>query len=153
VPSGIGPVAVRDVRPRAVTLRVEALAARRVPVRIAVRAADGVLPPESDFIVEPETVLVRGPRRVVNGLAELSTVSRVVGRGEPLGEVALDTAAAGGGVRATPARVRLLMRTRPATAPAPAADSPRAPGDTAPRPRFAAPPDTTLPPHPRPSPR
>ena|SRR5688500_7633773 len=142
LPSGIGPIAVRDLRPRTIVLRVEALAARRVPVRVAVRAADGVLPPESDFIVEPDTVLVRGPRRVVNGLASLATVSRVVAPGEALGEVPLDTAAAG--VRATPSRVRLLVRTRPAATPAPA-DSPRAPADTTQRPRAATPPDSTPP--------
>jgi hypothetical protein len=86
-------------------------------------------------------------------MAELSTVPRVVGRGESLGEVALDTAPLG--VHATPSRVRLLLRWRvlPAAAPAPdspagvpAAPTPGAPGvprDSAPRPR-PLPPDTTV---------
>lgn len=135
LPRGVLEVAVRDVRPRTVTLRLETFAARRLPVRVAVRAADGVLPPASDFVVEPDTVLVRGPRRIVNALDALATVARVVGPGEALGEIALDTARAG--VRATPARVRLLVRTRglPAAAGAP---EPVAPP-------VAVPPDTTLP--------
>src|SRR5205085_971877 len=101
----------------------ETLATRRVPVRVDVRAADGALPPETDFVVEPDTVLVRGPQRVIQRLAELATVRRVVGRGESLGDVALDTAALG--VHATPSRVRLLTRTRtpPAAAGAPSPDS------------------------------
>jgi hypothetical protein len=145
LPRGVNALVVRDVAPRAFTLHFETIATRRVPVRVAVRAADGALPPETDFVVDPDTVLVRGPQRVVQRLAALPTVSRVVGRGESLGEVALDTAALG--VRATPSHVRLLVRTRPAaagTVPAlpdsaardSAAGSPRARG---------VPPDTTHP--------
>ena len=140
MPSGVNALQVRDVRPRAFTLHFETLATRRVPVRVAVRAADGALPPESDFVVEPDTVLVRGPERVVQRLAELPTVARVVGRGESLGEVALDTAPLG--VHATPSRVRLLVRTRPAAAGTAVPDS--AVRDSAGRAR-AVPPDTTHP--------
>jgi hypothetical protein len=149
MPRDVNTLVVRDVTPRAFTLHFETLATRRVPVRVAVRAADGALPPETDFVVDPDTVLVRGPQRVVQRLADLPTVPRLVGRGESLGEVALDTAALG--VRATPSHVRLLVRTRtpPAAAGASAPDSAArdsATRDSAARARPAGvpvPPDTT----------
>ena len=157
MPNGASDLLIRDVTPRKFTLHFETMATRRVPVRVAVRAADGALPPETDFVVDPDTVLVRGPQRVVARLAELPTVMRVVARGESLGDVALDTATLG--VHATPSRVRRLVRARtlPAAVPAPdpAPASPTAPSvpsvpsvpsatrDSTRRPR-ATPPDTTV---------
>lgn len=119
---------VRDVRPRQLTLRVVVTEARRVPVRLAVDVvADSGQRLAGLPRVEPESVLVRGPRAVVRQLQAVSTVhDRLVIRDTTAQVVALDTARLG--VRVTPPQVRVsatLVRAHSAAtgAPGQAADS------------------------------
>ena len=72
VPEGVE-VIVRDVQPRSLTLRFESIASRAVPVHSAllVRSPTGV---RAALRFDPESVMVRGPRRTVARLQWVSTI-------------------------------------------------------------------------------
>jgi hypothetical protein len=72
VPEGVE-VIVRDVQPRSLTLRFESIASRAVPVHSAllVRSPAGV---RAALRFDPESVIVRGPRRTVARLQWVSTI-------------------------------------------------------------------------------
>ena len=109
VPEGVE-VIVRDVQPRTLTLRFEAIAGRRVEVRSAllVRAAAGMSPVILRF--DPESVLVRGPRRTVARLRAISTVSDSITPDTLPHLVDLDTA--GLGVVVRPPQVKAVFGAR-----------------------------------------
>jgi hypothetical protein len=72
VPEGVE-VIVREVDPRFLTLRFESTVSRMVPVRsaIIVRAAAGIT--NVPVRLDPESVTVRGPRRMVARLTAITT--------------------------------------------------------------------------------
>lgn len=112
VPSGIS-VAVRDVQPRALTLRFSSVAERNVPVRVMLAdsaGANGGAPPQ----VTPESVTVRGPRANVQRVASIATHRIALTAGDSLWKtVALDTAGLGLVVRPALVRVRLASAALP----------------------------------------
>jgi hypothetical protein len=103
VPEGVG-VIVRDVQPHAVTLRFEPTTSRRVPVRstIWLRAPAGT--PMVAVRIEPESVTVLGPRRVVAQLRFIPTRSDSIQLDSLPHLVDLDTT--GLGVAARPMQVK-----------------------------------------------
>jgi hypothetical protein len=106
IPEGVE-VIVREVQPRAMTLRFESTASRRVPVRSAL-----VMPAEAvgraRVAFDPESVTVMGPRRIVRALRAVLTVRDSVGLDSIPRLVDLDTASLGVVVR--PQQVKALVR-------------------------------------------
>jgi hypothetical protein len=82
LPEGVS-ATVLDVRPRALALRFETLVERRVPVRSALRVSAGALAPNEDFVFEPESVTVIGPRRTIAGITAARSESRTIGDDPP----------------------------------------------------------------------
>jgi hypothetical protein len=120
---------VRDVQPRSVVLVFDVTSTRQLPVKNAVRVvADSGAPPGSAWVVriEPEQVLVTGPRRVVEALTTVSTVDQTVTvRDSGRFLIPLDVKRIAGNVKVRPTEVTLSVVLRGA-APAGARDSVRA---------------------------
>ena len=105
------PVIVRDVQPRAVTLRFESQARRMVPVRSALRflADSGILTGPPRF--EPDSVTISGDRRLVGKLDAVSTVANDIVVREAMDVVVpLDTSSLG--VRVSPSSVKVSVQVR-----------------------------------------
>ena len=109
VPPGVD-VIVRDVQPHSVTLRFESTASRHVPVvsALLVRAA-GTSP--VPIVINPDSVLVSGPRRLVGRLGSVSTVADSIPLDTLPRLVDLDTI--GLGVIVRPAQVKISFPRRP----------------------------------------
>jgi len=105
VPEGVE-VIVRDVQPRSLTLRFEAIASRSVPVHSAllVRSPEG-LPAALRF--DPESVMVSGPRRTVARLQWVATIPDSISVDTLPHLVDLDTAGLGVAVR--PSQVKAVF--------------------------------------------
>jgi len=106
VPEGVE-VIVREVEPRFLTLRFESTVSRLVPVRsaIIVRVAGGVA--NVPVRIDPESVTVRGPRRVVARLTAITTARDSVTIDTLPHLIDLDTAGLGVSVR--PPQVKALF--------------------------------------------
>jgi hypothetical protein len=106
VPDGVE-VIVRDVQPRSLTLRFETTASRKVAVRSAL-----MLPAEAggraQLLLDPESVTVMGPRRIVRGLRTVSTTRDSIDLDSIPRLVDLDTA--GLGVVVRPQQIKALVR-------------------------------------------
>jgi hypothetical protein len=74
VPEGVE-LLVRDVQPRSLTLRFEATATRRVPVRSALLARAALGSGAIPITLTPDSVTVLGPRRAVARLSAIYTVA------------------------------------------------------------------------------
>jgi hypothetical protein len=110
IPEGVE-VIVREVQPRALTLRFETTASRRVPVRSSLTIPAEVVG-RARVLFDPDSVTVMGPRRIVRTLATVSTVRDSVGLDSIPRLVDLDTS--GLGVVVRPPQVKALVRrTRP----------------------------------------
>ncbi|HKO14988.1 MAG TPA: hypothetical protein VJU87_02060 [Gemmatimonadaceae bacterium] len=128
---------VRDVQPRAVTLRFEPTSTRVVPVHSAIQMTvdSGAAVPEMAVRLDPDSVEVSGPRQRVLGLRYVTTTKTSIPATDSLPHlVDIDTAQLG--VRVKPAQVKVhLTPVAPLVAPArvdTAADSTR--GDARRRP-------------------
>ena len=103
VPDGVQ-VLVRDVQPASLMLRFEPTASRRVPVRSAIVVRAPVARPAIGVHLDPDSVTVLGPRRIVAQLAFVSTVPDSIRIDTLTHLVELDTARLGVTVR--PAQVK-----------------------------------------------
>jgi hypothetical protein len=112
VPQGVE-VIVREVYPDALTLRFEPSTSRRVPVRSAI-LAQGPIDPAArvGVLVEPDSVTVSGPRRLVAQLAFVRTVGDSIAVDTLPHLVDLDTIGLGATVRPAQVKVR-FVRLRP----------------------------------------
>ena len=106
VPEGVE-VIVREVQPRSLTLRFETTTSRRVPVSSALTLPRGIIG-SARVRLDPESVTVLGPRRVVRALRTVSTVRDSVGMDSIPRLVDLDTS--GLGVIVRPTQVKALVR-------------------------------------------
>lgn len=107
VPQG---VTVRDVQPRSVTLRFEPTSTKVVPVRSAVQVVfDSLTAPYDVRIrIDPDSVEVSGPRRIVLSLRSVSTTKAVIPAGDSLPHlVDIDTSRLG--IRVKPPQVKALV--------------------------------------------
>jgi hypothetical protein len=106
IPEGVE-VIVREVQPRTIALRFETTASRRVPVRSALQ-----LPPQvvgqARVILDPDSVTVMGPRRVVRSFLSVATTRDTVDIDSIARVVDLDTA--GLGVVVRPVQVKAIVR-------------------------------------------
>ena len=114
-----GQLRVRDVQPRTVTLRFRGDTQRLLPVRSQLRfRGDSGWVVAGTPSVQPDSVLVRGPRLRVQRLESVPTVaSDVVVREGMVLEIPLDTSELG--VRITPRTVRVTVPVEPAPADTP----------------------------------
>ena len=113
VPQGVE-VIVREVYPDALTLRFEPSTSRRVPVRstILARSPLDLSTAPVGVLVEPDSVTVSGPRRLVAQLAFVRTVADSIAVDTLPHLVDLDTAGLGATVRPVQVKVR-FVRLRP----------------------------------------
>ena len=113
LPEGVDAV-VRDIQPRAVTLRFESTWARRVPVRSAIDiAAKGPGPVAA--VLDPESVVVSGPRHLVLRLSSVRTVKQAIAFPDSLPHlVDIDTTGFGP-VRVRPSQVKVSLVLLPHT--------------------------------------
>ena len=107
VPEGVE-VIVRDVQPRALTLRFESTVSRLVPVRSAIIVRP-VGTPNVTVRLDPESVTVRGPRRTIARLGSIPTVSDSITVDTLPHLIDLDTTGLGVSVR--PPQVKALVRS------------------------------------------
>ncbi len=104
-------VQVQDVQPRHVTVVLDSLYQRIVPVRAAVRVhAESGFALVGPITVVPATVRVTGPESLVRGIGEVSTIPVEFTRAQgPLDQqIAIDTASLGG-LRIFPAEVSIQV--------------------------------------------
>ena len=108
-----GQVRVRDVQPRSITLRFRAISQRLLPVRSQLRfRADSGWVVAGTPTVQPDSVLVSGPRVRVQTLESVPTVaSDVVVRPGLTLDIPLDTGGLGVSVR--PRTVRVSVPVEP----------------------------------------
>jgi hypothetical protein len=106
VPEGVE-VIVRDVQPRALTLRFESTVSRLVPVRSAIIVRPAGTPNVS-VRLDPESVTVRGPRRTIARLRSIPTVRDSITVDTLPHLIDLDTTGLGVSVR--PPQVKALVR-------------------------------------------
>jgi hypothetical protein len=104
---------VRDVQPRTVVLVFDVMEARRLPVLSGVRVlpdstvGTGVIPITR---LEPESVMVTGPRRVVGQMAYVPTAQQTVTvRDSARFLIPLDVKRLGGAVKVRPAEVTVSV--------------------------------------------
>ena len=111
VPAGVE-VIVRDVQPHSVTLRFESTASRyvRVASALLVRSA-GAASGAVRIAIDPDSVLVSGPRRLVGRLGFVSTVTDSIPLDTLPRLVDLDTI--GLGVVVRPSQVKVSFPRRP----------------------------------------
>ena len=106
IPEGVE-VIVREVQPRTLALRFETTASRRVAVRSAL-----LLPAQiagrARVVLDPDSVTVMGPRRVVRTFQSVATTRDTVDIDSIARVVDLDTA--GLGVVVRPVQVKAIVR-------------------------------------------
>ena len=113
LPEGVDAV-VRDVQPRSVTLRFETTWSRKVPVRSEVLIGPDQFTGPIETDLDPDTVLVTGPRHLVLRIPSVRTVKTTIGFPDSLPHlVELDTTGFGPGVRVRPSQIRVSFRTMP----------------------------------------
>ena len=113
IPEGIDAV-VRDVQPRSVTLRFESTWSRKVPVRSEVQIGPEPFAGPISTELEPDTVLVTGPRHLVMRIPAVRTVKTTIAFPDSLPHlVDLDTTGFGPGVRVRPSQIKVQFRTLP----------------------------------------
>ena len=107
VPDGIE-VIVREVQPPALTLRFETTASRKIPVRSAMMIRGG---PSSPVRFDPESVIARGPRRIIARLPFVRTLAETISFDTLSHLVDLDTSRLGIVLR--PSQVKARIGKRP----------------------------------------
>ena len=113
LPEGVDAV-VRDVQPRSVTLRFESTWARKVPVRSEVQVVPSQFTGPIETDLDPDTVLVTGPRHLVLRVPWVRTVKTIIGFPDSLPHlVDLDTTGFAPGVRVRPSQIKVYFRALP----------------------------------------
>lgn len=113
IPEGVDAL-VRDVQPRSVTLRFESTWSRKVPVQSQVQISGDPSPNSILPVIEPDSVLVTGPRHSVLRVPSVRTVKTTIVVADSLPHlVDLDTTGFAPGVRVRPTQVKVQFRTLP----------------------------------------
>lgn len=111
VPEGVD-VIVRDIEPREITLHFEASANRLVPVRSALvrgRLGAGAGPLAAAVVrLEPESVSIAGPRRIVTNLRFVRTSADTIAPTDTLPHL-VDVDTTGLGVQVRPPQVKATL--------------------------------------------
>lgn len=113
LPDGVDAI-VRDLSPRSVTLRFESTWSRKVPVRPDVQIEPGQLAGPMETELEPDTVLVTGPRHLVARIPLVRTVKTTIALPDSLPHlIDLDTTGFGPGVRVRPSQIKVYFKSLP----------------------------------------
>lgn len=105
LPDGVDAV-VRDVEPHSVTLRFESTWTRKVPVRSMIDIAEPVPGPIATQL-QPDSVMVTGPRQLVMRIPSVRTVKMTVTLPDSLPHlVDIDTVGFGSRIRIKPGQVK-----------------------------------------------
>jgi hypothetical protein len=108
LPDGVDAV-VRDVEPHSVTLRFESTWTRKVPVRSMIDIAEP-LPGPIATQLQPDSVMVTGPRQLVMRIPSVRTVKMTVSLPDSLPHlVDIDTVGFGSRIRIKPGQVKALF--------------------------------------------
>ena len=108
LPDGVDAV-VRDVEPHSVTLRFESTWTRKVPVRSMIDIAEPAPGPVTTQL-QPDSVMVTGPRQLVMRIPSVRTVKATVSLPDSLPHlVDIDTVGLGNRIRIKPAQVKALF--------------------------------------------
>jgi YbbR domain-containing protein len=107
VPEGVA-VIVRDVQPQSLTLRFESTVSRKVPVRSAISVRMPAGAPSVIVRLDPDSVTVLGPRRIIARLRSVRTMADSIMIDTLPHLVDLDTA--GLGVTVRPTQVKAVFR-------------------------------------------
>jgi hypothetical protein len=108
LPDGVDAV-VRDVEPHSVTLRFESTWTRKVPVRSMIDIAEP-LPGPTATQLQPDSVMVTGPRQLVMRIPSVRTVKMTVSLPDSLPHlVDIDTVGFGSRIRIKPGQVKALF--------------------------------------------
>jgi len=114
LPDGVDAV-VRDIQPRSVKLRFESTWSRRVPVHSAIDVASANGPGPVTTILDPETVVVSGPRHLVLHIPSVRTVKQTIAFPDSTPHlVDIDTTGFGP-VRVRPSQVKVSLDLLPHT--------------------------------------
>jgi hypothetical protein len=106
LPEGVDAV-VRDVEPHSITLRFESTWARKVPVRSMIDIVADPLPGPISTQLQPDSVLVTGPRHLVMRIPSVRTVKTTISLPDSLPHlVDIDTVGFGSRIRIKPAQVK-----------------------------------------------
>jgi hypothetical protein len=106
LPEGVDAV-VRDVEPHSITLRFESTWTRKVPVRSMIDIVADPLPGPISTQLQPDSVLVTGPRHLVMRIPSVRTVKTTISLPDSLPHlVDIDTVGFGSRIRIKPAQVK-----------------------------------------------
>lgn len=113
LPDGVDAV-VRDIEPHSLTLRFESTWARKVPVRSMIEIAADPLAGPIATQLQPDSVLVTGPRHLVMRIPSVRTVKTTVTLPDSLPHlVDIDTVGFGSRIRIRPSQVKALFVSLP----------------------------------------
>ena len=109
LPDGVDAV-VRDVEPHSLTLRFESTWSRKVPVRSMIEVAAEALPGPIATQLQPDSVLVTGPRHLVMRIPSVRTVKTTITAPDSLPHlIDIDTVGFGDRIRIKPGQVKALL--------------------------------------------
>jgi len=113
LPDGVDAV-VRDVEPHSITLRFESTWARKVPVRSMIDIAGDALPGPIPTQLQPDSVVVTGPRHLVMRIPSVRTVKTTIALPDSLPHlVDIDTIGFGSRIRIKPSQVKVSFVALP----------------------------------------
>ena len=113
MPDGVEAV-VRDLQPRSVTLRFESTWSRKVPVRSEVQVDPDQFTGPFALELDPDTVVVTGPRHLVMRVLSVRTVKTTIALPDSLPHlVDLDTTGFGPGLRVRPSQIKVQFKVLP----------------------------------------
>jgi hypothetical protein len=109
LPEGVDAV-VRDIEPHSLTLRFESTWTRKVPVRSMIDIAADPLPAPGPIAtqLQPDSVMVTGPRNLVMRIPSVRTVKTTISLPDSLPHlIDIDTIGFGNRIRVKPAQVKV----------------------------------------------
>lgn len=115
LPEGVDAV-VRDVEPHSLTLRFESTWTHKVPVRSMIDIAADPMPGPIATQLQPDSVMVTGPRHLVMRIPSVRTVKTTITLPDSLPHlVDIDTQGFGNRIRIKPAQVKVSFVPLPHT--------------------------------------
>ena len=109
LPDGVDAV-VRDIEPHSLTLRFESTWTHKVPVRSMIEVAADALPGPIATQLQPDSVLVTGPRHLVMRIPSVRTVKTTIAAPDSLPHlIDIDTVGFGNRIRIKPGQVKALL--------------------------------------------
>jgi hypothetical protein len=109
LPEGVDAV-VRDIEPHGITLRFESTWTHKVPVRAMIDIPADALPSPIATQLQPDSVMVTGPRHLVMRIPSVRTVRTTITAPDSLPHlIDIDTVGFGSRIHIKPAQVKALL--------------------------------------------